>query len=123
MPCQSSRLTVVLLYMLKSMFNLKSKRSMWPFNCFCGIPNSIYRYYYALVWWRLQITPLLSHYSSDKAFSMSDCGEYGAPNSSVCSSLIWEFQSNTPLALEAYIGSACTSYLLSWQNCAVGPTD
>ena len=64
-----------------------------------------------------------SHSSSVKAFNMSDCGEYGAPNSSVCSSLIWEFQSNTSLAPEAYIGSVCTSYLLSWQNCAVGPVD
>ena len=66
---------------------------------------------------------LSSHFMSEKAFNMSDCGEYGAPNSSDCSFLIWEFQSNTSLAPEAYIGSVCTSYLLSWQNCAVGLTD
>ena len=54
---------------------------------------------------------------------MSNCGEYGVPNSSVCSSMIWEFQNDTFLAPEAYIGSVCSSYLLSWQNCAVGTTD
>ena len=36
--------------------------------------------------------------------------------------MIWEFQNNTFLAPEAYIGSVCSSYLLTWQNCAVGTT-
>ena len=66
---------------------------------------------------------LSSHSSYDKAFNMSDCGEYGVPNSSVCSSMIWEFLNSTSFVPEAYVGSACTSYLLSWQNCVVGPTD
>ena len=64
-----------------------------------------------------------SHSLSYKTINMSDCGEYGVPNSSVCSSLIWKFQNSTSLAPEAYVGSVCTSYLLSWQNCVVGPTD
>ena len=88
---------------------------------FC-FPNFTY-HHYSLALCLFQMIPLSSYSSSDKAFNMSDCGEYGAPNSSDCSSLIWEFQSNMSVRPEAYTGSACSSYLLNWQNCALGPTD
>ena len=52
---------------------------------------------------------------------MSDCGGYGVPNSSVCSSRIWEFVNSSYNAPELYTGSACWSYLLTWQDCAIGP--
>ena len=88
---------------------------------FC-FPNFTY-HHYSLVWCLFEIIPLLCYSSSDKAFNMSDCGEYGASNSSDCNSLIWEFQSNVSVTPEAYIGSACSSYLLNWQKCALGLTD
>ena len=44
------------------------------------------------------------------------------PNSSACSSMIWAYR-NTSYALENYRGSVCSTYLLEWQDCAIGPTD
>ena len=57
-----------------------------------------------------------------KAFNESDCGGYGLPNSSACTSMIWKLK-NSSYNPEPYIGSVCRSYLLAWQDCAVGPMD
>ena len=53
---------------------------------------------------------------------MSDCGGYGLPNSSACSSIMWELVNDSYNA-EVYTGSVCRSYLLGWQECMIGPTD
>ena len=37
--------------------------------------------------------------------------------------MIWQFQNSSYYVPEAYTGSVCRSYLLAWQDCAVGPTD
>ena len=105
------------------MFMLRYK--LWMCTTVDEVSNLFpwFNYHYSFASCLFQIIPLSSHSSPDKAVNVSDCGEYGVPNASACSSMIWEFQSNTSDVPETYIGSACTSYLLSWQNCAVGPTD
>ena len=66
----------------------------------------------------------MSFYSFvDKTFNTSDCGGYGLPNTSACSSIMWELVNSSVYAPEPYTGSACSSYLLSWRNCAIGPSD
>ena len=54
---------------------------------------------------------------------MSDCGGYGIPNSSACSSITWELVNSSYNTPQLYTGSVCRSYLLAWQDCAIGPTD
>ena len=58
----------------------------------------------------------------EEAFSASECDVYGMPNASACTSLSWAFK-NSSYTPENYIGSACSTHLLEWQDCAVGPTD
>ena len=54
---------------------------------------------------------------------MSDCGGYGVPNPFTCSSKFWEYVNSSYNTPELYIGSVCRSYLLAWQDCAIGPID
>ena len=54
---------------------------------------------------------------------MSDCVGYGVPNASACSSKFWEFVNSSYNTPELYIGSVCRSFLLAWQDCAIGPID
>ena len=69
----------------------------------------------------LYILFILFHFQ-EEAFSASECDVNGMPNASACTSMIWAFK-NTSYAPENYIGSACSTQLLEWQDCAVGPTD
>ena len=54
---------------------------------------------------------------------MSDCVGYGIPNSSACSSIMWELVNSSYNTPQLYTGSVCRPYLLAWQDCAIGPTD
>ena len=62
-------------------------------------------------------------YFPHQALNTSECRGYGQPNTSTCSSMIWGFQDSSFYTPEPYIGGVCTSFLLDWQDCAVGPTE
>ena len=46
---------------------------------------------------------------------------YSLPNSSDCSATTWLLDDSSCNAPEIYTGSVCRTYLLAWQNCAIGP--
>ena len=50
------------------------------------------------------------------------CGEYNLLNSSFCSSLFWEY-GNSTCKPDLYIGSVCSTDLMTWQNCVFGTTE
>ena len=53
---------------------------------------------------------------------MSDCGGYGNPNNSACSSKFLEFVNSSYNTPQLYTERVCRSYLLAWKDCIIGPT-